>query len=130
MTNTTFDRLADEPTVVVTTFRKDGTGVPTPVHVVVRGDHAYFRTWNTTGKARRLARNPDVEIAPSTFRGKATGEPIRATARLLDDKDPAVAWTKRALPRKNKLMQPLVPFMHRLAGKKTLYYELTQITPN
>jgi uncharacterized protein len=125
MTNSVFERLADEQTVALTTFRKDGTGVPTAVNVVVRGDHAYFRTWNTTGKARRLARNPLVEIAPSTFRGKATGEPIRANARLLDDKDPAVAWVKRALPKKNKLMQPLVPFMHRLAGKKTLYYELS-----
>lgn len=125
MTNTTFDRLAAEQTVVVTTFRKDGTGVPTAVNVVVRGDHAYFRTWNTAGKAKRLARNPRVEIAPSTFLGKATGAPIRATARLLDDKDPAVAWIKRALPKKNKLMQPLVPLMHRLSGKKTLYYELT-----
>lgn len=122
--------LATANTVVVNTFRRDGTPVPTAVHLVVRGDpktatKAYFRTWNTTGKAKRLRNDPRVEVAPSTFRGKAKAEPLLATARLLDPGDPAVAWAKRALPRKNKLMQPAVPLMHRLAGKKTLYYELT-----
>lgn len=130
MTNSMLMTLANANTVVVNTFRRDGTPVPTAVNLVVRGDpktatKAYFRTWNTTGKAKRLRNDPRVEVAPSTFLGKATAEPLRATARLLEPGDPAIAWARRAIPRKNKIMQPLVPFMHRLAGRKTLYYELT-----
>lgn len=130
MTSPGLTALADASTVVVNTFRRDGTPVPTAVHLLVRDGKAYFRTWNTTGKVKRLRNNPEVEVAPSTFFGKPTDGPIRATARLLDPTDPAVAWVRRTLPRKHKIMQPLVPYAHRLMGRKTLYYELAPVPPD
>jgi PPOX class probable F420-dependent enzyme len=119
-----FDDLADQRNVVVTTYKRDGTSVPTPVNVVVLGDHAYFRTWSTAGKAKRLRHNPQVLIAPFTARGKPTGPAIGATARLLgpDEEQPV----KQALARKYRLLQGrLVPLAHRLRHYSTVHYELT-----
>lgn len=73
-----FDRFAAQKNVVLTTYRRNGTPVPTVVHIVVDGDRAYFRTPSTAGKVKRLRRNADVEIAPSTFGGKVVGPSMRA----------------------------------------------------
>jgi uncharacterized protein len=119
-----FDDLADQRNVVVTTYKRDGTGVATAVNVVVMGDHAYFRTWSTAGKAKRLRHNAQLLIAPSTARGKPTGPPIRATARLLgpDEEKPV----RQALAQKYRLLQGrLVPWAHRLRHYRTVHYELT-----
>lgn len=119
-----FDGLASRRTVVVTTYKRDGTAVPTPVNVVVDNDHAYFRTWSTTGKVKRLRRDPRAVIAPSTFRGKPVGPEIAATARLLapDEEQPV----REALARKYPFLQGrLVPLVHRLRHYRTVHYELT-----
>jgi RNA polymerase sigma-70 factor (ECF subfamily) len=34
--------------------------------LVVEGDRAYFRTWDTAWKLRRIRNNPEVEFTPST----------------------------------------------------------------
>lgn len=110
-------------TVSLTTYRRDGTPVATPVSLAVEGDHAYFRTWNTAWKAKRLRHNPEVEVAPSTVTGKATGTAIRGRARLLDGEEARHA--ARLLAGKNKVLQRiLVPAYHRLRGYRTLHYEL------
>ncbi|WP_205543947.1 hypothetical protein [Rubrobacter indicoceani] len=62
-------QLAEETTVLLTTFRRDGT----PVNLAVEGDRAFFRTWSTAGKTKRIRNNPGVEVAPSTLRGKPAG---------------------------------------------------------
>ena len=119
-----FDDLATKRTVVVTTYKRDGSVVPTAVNVVVSDDHAYFRTWSTSGKAKRLRHDTRVLIAPSTTRGKPTGPAIPATARLLgpDEEGP----TRHALTRKYPLLQGrLVPLAHRLRHYSTVHYELT-----
>jgi hypothetical protein len=119
-----FDDLASRWTVVVTTYRRDGTAVPTPVNVVVENDHAYFRTWSTTGKVKRLSRDPRVLIAPSTFRGKPVGPEIAATARLLAPHEEQPVH--EALAGKYPILQArLVPLVHRLRHYHTVHYELT-----
>jgi len=55
-------------TAQLTTFRRDSTPVGTPVNLVVAGDRIYFRTWNTTGKLKRIRNSPLVTLAPSYFR--------------------------------------------------------------
>ena len=68
--------LAGANYVVLTTFRRDGRAVPTPVHLVVSGDAGYLRTWDVSGKAKRLRHTPRVTVAPSTMRGRPTGPMI------------------------------------------------------
>ena len=43
-----------QQTVLLTTFRRDGTPVGTPVSVAVEGNRAYFRTWESAGKLKRI----------------------------------------------------------------------------
>jgi uncharacterized protein len=119
-----FDDLATKRNIVVTTYKRDGTTVPTTVNVVVAGDHAYFRTWSTAGKAKRLRRDPRLLIAPSTARGKPTGPAIPATARLLGPEEERPI--SQALAEKYPVLQgQLVPLAHRLRHYSTVHYEVT-----
>jgi hypothetical protein len=49
----------------------------------VLSGHAYFRTWSTSGKAKRLRRDAHLTVAPSTMRGRLTGPGFDATARQM-----------------------------------------------
>ena len=70
--------FVEQKTALLTTFRRDGTPVPTPLSVAVDGDHAYVRTYEKAGKNKRLRNNRHVELAPSTTRGNPTGTPVPA----------------------------------------------------
>jgi PPOX class probable F420-dependent enzyme len=94
------------------------------VSIAFDGDRAFFRTWQTSGKAKRLRRDARVEVAPATLRGERTGPAIAARARLLDGADARGA--ARALARRHRVLQAiLVPVTHRLMRYRTLHYELT-----
>lgn len=110
-------------TIALTTYKRDGTGVRTPVSLAFDGDRAFFRTWDTAWKAKRLRRNPSVEVAPSTLAGKPTGPAIRARARLLSGTDEALA--RRTLAASQPILHGvLVPLAHRLVRHRTVHYEL------
>ena len=79
-----FARFVGQWAVRLTTYRRDGTPVGTAVNLAVAGDKAYFRTYEETWKFKRLARNHEVEVAPSTIRGEATGPSMHAEARALE----------------------------------------------
>jgi hypothetical protein len=49
--------------VLLTTYKRDGTPVGTAVNIAVEGDLAYFRTWDTAWKMRRMRNNPHVTVA-------------------------------------------------------------------
>jgi uncharacterized protein len=111
--------------ILLTTFRRDGTAVSTPVHIVADRDTAYFRTWDVAGKAKRLRHTRAVQIAPSTFRGRPLGPPIRAEAKLLDGQ--AAERAARLLARKHPLLHGrLIPWYHRRRGWTTQQYRLEQ----
>ena len=119
-----FAPFARQQTVLLTSYRRDGTPVGTPVSIAVAGDQAFVRTYDAAWKAKRLRRNPEVTIAPSTARGRPTGPAIRARARLLGGEEATLA--AGALARKHPLLHGfLVPRLHRLQGYTTLHYELT-----
>jgi PPOX class probable F420-dependent enzyme len=121
----TFERFRNQHTVVLTTFRRDGTSVPTPVSIAVDADptKGYVRTWSTAGKVGRIRHNPRVTVAPSTFRGRITGAAVAAVARLLSGAEGDHA--RRLLRRKHPLMHGvLVPLGHRLRRYETQHYEL------
>jgi PPOX class probable F420-dependent enzyme len=114
--------------VQLTTFRRDGRAVATPVHIVADGDAAYFRTWNVAGKAKRLRHTAAVQIAPSTFRGRPLGPPMRAEARLLHGE--ASQRAAGMLARKHPVLHGrLIPWYHRRRGWTTQQYRLEPVPP-
>jgi PPOX class probable F420-dependent enzyme len=78
------ERLARGSYLLVTTFRKDGTPVPTPVWVGRDGDELLVWTQTTAGKVKRIRNNPAVELTECDLRGKPRGETVKGTARILD----------------------------------------------
>jgi PPOX class probable F420-dependent enzyme len=117
--------LAGARTVLLTTYRRDGSPVNTPVHLAVHEGRAFFRTFDRAGKIKRLRRNPQVEVAPCTTRGRATGPAVRARARILAGDHAAEA--RRTIERKYPFVHGvLVPAFHRLRGYRTVHLELTE----
>src|SRR5262245_24764604 len=83
-TSGSFAGLPAKGVALLTTFRRSGAGVPTPVEIRVRGERVYFTTWSTTGKVKRLAHTPGVTLATCTRFGKPTGPGVAGIARRLD----------------------------------------------
>jgi uncharacterized protein len=110
-------------TILLTTYKRDGTPVGTPVSIAFDGDRAFFRSYSKAWKTKRLRNNPRVEIAASTLRGKPTGPPIQARVTLLAAAQARIA--AKALARRHRLLQGIVvPLAHRLMRYQTLHYEL------
>ncbi|HKE65984.1 MAG TPA: PPOX class F420-dependent oxidoreductase [Micromonosporaceae bacterium] len=78
------DRLATAQYVSLTTYRRDGTSVPTAVWIAGDGEALYVWTAADTGKVKRIRRCPDVTVAPSDPRGRVSGDAVRATAEICD----------------------------------------------
>lgn len=76
------DRLAAEKYVLLTTFRRDGRAVPTPVWVVRDGDRLAVWTVSDSGKVKRIRRDGKVTVAPCDVRGRPRGEAIAGQATL------------------------------------------------
>ena len=87
---TPLDVLGATRYALLTTFRKDGTGVSTPVWVVRIGDELRVWTIRDSGKVKRIRRTGRVQIAPCTIRGNPRGKSVDATARLLPDSEAPV----------------------------------------
>lgn len=69
----------------ITSFRRDGTGVATPVWFVEADGRLLVETDAGSYKVRRIRRNPQVTIAPCTATGRLRGTPVPAGVRLLPD---------------------------------------------
>ena len=78
--------ITDEKYVLLTTFRKSGDGVATPVWIVALPDGtAGFTTEIDSGKVKRVRNNPSVTLQPCNLRGKAhpDSDVVTATAEVL-----------------------------------------------
>jgi PPOX class probable F420-dependent enzyme len=78
--------ITDEKYVLLTTFRKNGDGVATPVWIVALPDGtAGLTTEVDSGKVKRIRNNPSVTLQPCNLRGKVTAdaEAVTATAEVL-----------------------------------------------
>ncbi|MYS20800.1 hypothetical protein GA0115240_12365 [Streptomyces sp. DvalAA-14] len=78
------ERLASGSYVLITTFRRDGSEVPTPVWVVRDGDALGIWTVATSGKVKRIRNRADVLVSACDIRGNPSGEPVPGRAEILD----------------------------------------------
>ncbi len=96
---TSFAALDGERYISLTTFRRDGTGVATPVWFVEHEGGLALYTGATSGKVKRLHHTAHVTLAPCTVRGAVTGPTLVGTARVVTD-SAATAAIRAALLRK------------------------------
>jgi len=81
--DSTLDRLAAGNYLLVSTYKKDGSLVATPVWAVRDGDALGIWTVTDSWKVKRIRNRADVLVGPCDMRGKPTGEQVPGTARIL-----------------------------------------------
>jgi PPOX class probable F420-dependent enzyme len=82
MSENEFNRLAAVPCISLTTFRRTGKPVSTPVWGVPFEDGIGVITDSNSGKIKRLRHTSRVLIAESNQSGGLLSEPILASARI------------------------------------------------
>ena len=107
--------LADARYIRLTTYKRDGTPVATPVWVVSDGGNRLLVwTGSDTWKAKRIRRDARVLVAESDARGNPKGESVAGTARFVDEGELVTrllrkkyGWQKRGLDTFNGLTRRL-----------------------
>ena len=99
--------LQNQKYISLTTYRKTGVPVRTPVWFAEENGKLYIFTNPTSGKVKRMRNNPAVSVAPCTIRGRVTGPDIAGQAHFLSAQEAPGA--RRLLEKKYWLMR--VPFL-------------------
>jgi PPOX class probable F420-dependent enzyme len=134
------ERFAGQTTVILTTYRRNGTPVDTPVNIAFDGDRAFIRTYEKAYKTKRLRRRPEGELwlasngtAPAIValsrpkNARRVGSPVHVRAAELSGEDSRRAGA--ALARKYPFLHGvLIPRLHRLQGTRTINIELTAVS--
>ena len=124
--------------VELTTFRRNGKGVPTPVWIAPDGEDLLVVTVDDTGKTKRLAHTDRVELRPCSVRGEVAPNAPRYAGRASVHRDAAaVARVKRAVGAKYgwwyRALTLVEPAMNRLPGRRPrasiVVTDVTQLEP-
>lgn len=83
MPSNPFAVLEKQQYISLTTFRKSGQEVATPVWFAQVDHKLYVLTDKNSGKAKRIRNNPCVTVAPCNYRGKVLGPSIAGAVRVL-----------------------------------------------
>lgn len=83
----------------LSTFRKTGEPVATPVWFAEQQGTIYLFTFPGAGKVKRIRHTPRVTVAPCTMSGKVTGPASAGQARILTDPEQE-AFAERTLAQK------------------------------
>jgi uncharacterized protein len=93
----TLAEMADHRFVSLTTFRRSGTPVATPVWIARDGDALVVTTIVDSGKVKRVRRDPRVELQPCNRRGTVAdgATAVGAVATVEAPSEGAVAALRR-----------------------------------
>jgi uncharacterized protein len=113
--------LGAEKFVSLTTFKKDGTAVASPMWIGRDGDQLFFWTPVDSWKAKRARNNPRVTLVPCSRAGKVREDatPVDGVAEVITD--PAtVERLAGVIRRKYGVEFVIVTFIERILarGKK------------
>lgn len=100
----------------VTSFKRDGSGVATPVWFVSDGSQLFALTDRHSAKVRRIRRNSQVLVAACRVDGKLRGEQVSARAVVLTA-DAELERVQKLLLRRYKISYRLVMLFYRLGRR-------------
>ncbi|MEU1200891.1 PPOX class F420-dependent oxidoreductase [Streptomyces sp. NPDC005813] len=117
MDEASLDKLGSGKYLLITSYRKNGTGVATPVWVV--RDGAALGAWTAADswKVKRIRNRGDVLVGPCDARGRPTGDQVPATAEIVDAE--ASARYRQLIARKYGVVGRLTLFGSRLRRGET-----------
>ena len=99
------EQFSEQDYINLETYKKDGTGVKTPVWFVTDQDIIYIITREKTGKVKRIKNNSKVRICPCSFSGTPKGEWVSGTATKVqgEEQTKAISLRKKKYGIKAKL---------------------------
>ena len=102
-----FVSLAHEQYVNLTTFRKNGIAVPTPMWFAEHQGIIYIMTGAVSGKVKRIRHTSRVTLAACSGSGKITGTEVEGNARIVNDAA-EIEIAEAALAKKYGLLRKLL----------------------
>jgi uncharacterized protein len=118
-----FSVLKGQEFMSLTTFRKSGKAVLTPVWFAESGGKLYVKTDPTSGKVKRIRNNPAVTVAACKYNGVLTGPAVEARAIILPpEKHPDA---EQVLNRKYGLKKRLFELVIMPRRKQAAFLEIT-----
>ena len=121
-----FATLARAKYVTITTFRRTGEPVSTPIWIVPDpdGQKLYGFSGAGAGKIKRLGRNPSVRVAPCDMRGRPYGPAREGVGMVLPESE--AGRIERLLNRKYPVAGRLLRWYGWLRGRKgrRAYFEI------
>ena len=117
----------------LTTFRRDGTPVATPVWFVSENGSLLVETDGDSYKVKRIRRNENVTVALCNAMGRVSGDTVPARATILPAEE--VPRVERLLHGKYRLdyifVLPIYLLVQRLRGRPLRYERpvIVSITP-
>src|SRR6185437_10770069 len=81
----TVAEIAAHKRTLLTTYRRSGVPVSTPVWAAEADGRFYVRSERTAGKIKRLRNDSRVLIAPCTIRGRPLGAPLEARVSVVSE---------------------------------------------
>jgi len=109
-------QLAGQRHMSLSTYRKSGAEVATPVWFAAADGKLYVFTAGDSGKVKRLRSSPRVRVAPSDARGYVRGPSQAGSARLLADRA-AIEHAHAAMRAKYGWQMVMADFFSRLTGR-------------
>jgi hypothetical protein len=86
-----FPNLGGHSFMRLTTFRKSGEPVPTPVWFAESDGRLYVTTLSNSGKVKRLSHTSRVVVEPCTAKGSVLGPSSAGSARILSPSEAEAA---------------------------------------
>lgn len=117
--------------VSLTTFRRTGVPVSTPVWAAPDGDSLVVWTRADSGKVKRLRHASRVTVAPCDFRGRVDGPVADGVAEFVPaaERAQAVAALRRRYGLQFTLGNTTSRLWHRLTRRSGERHELIRIRP-
>jgi len=112
--------LSDEKYLALTTFRRSGEGVVTPVWVAPLSDGRIgFWTADGSGKTKRMRHTSRVTVQASDARGRAkAGAPVLEGTAEMVKSGPLFDEVHRAITAKYGFMVPITKFLGKVMGQR------------
>ena len=111
--------------IQLTTYRKTGVGVPTPVGFASQAGKIYVMTPGTASKLKRIRNNGRVTLAPCDRKGKVLGESVEGQARILAPEERAAA--QQAFIRKYGLIYRIFLVGQKMRKTQRTYIEIQPV---
>ena len=117
--------------VSLTTFRRTGVPVATPVWAAPEDDALIVWTRADSGKVKRLRHTSRVTVAPCDVRGRTKGSAVEGTAEFIDREEwpRALAALRRAYGMRFQLGYVSGRFWTRLTKPGTERHAIIRINP-